>query len=131
MDIGICDSCYIRFDLIDASEQCPILGCDGETIVIDDLMMDTIEVLWRKGYETQYCCSGHITEVSFHCYIRFVSKTVFGDSPHGFTYVPGESQLYCSVSEDQWSAMNYLDRMNRLCEANTELYNWANKLKEA
>lgn len=43
----------------------------GEVIILDELIADSIVELNRKGYETEYSCSGHMGEEIFYPYIIF------------------------------------------------------------
>lgn len=39
--------------------RCPILGCDGRVVDVDDDLVIPIKILNDKGYETWYSCEGH------------------------------------------------------------------------
>ena len=43
--------------------ECPAPDCDGMVFEIDEDMILPIEILNRKGYETRWCCSGHVFDM--------------------------------------------------------------------
>lgn len=58
-----CDSVFnLSEDYVRDHEDCPKAGCWGELIQVDELMLPMVRILNRKGYETQYCCSGHVND---------------------------------------------------------------------
>lgn len=72
----MCTNCYEVTEL-DIERQkakydygkCNNCKC-GNNVHIDDKMIDLIVDLNKKGYETQFCCEGHIdNSVSLHTYI--------------------------------------------------------------
>lgn len=70
-----CKDCDGVFKLSDEylknNGECPKVGCGGELVEIDELMLPIIRILNRKGYETQYCCSGHVNNSLNMAYICF------------------------------------------------------------
>lgn len=70
-----CKDCDGVFKLSDEylknNGECPKVGCWGELVEVDELMLPIIRILNRKGYETQYCCSGHVNDSSNMAYICF------------------------------------------------------------
>lgn len=57
----MCEECLTVFESnkMRGISSCPIHGCYGELFEIDELMIDIITNLRKKGYDTKYCCSGH------------------------------------------------------------------------
>ncbi len=53
---------------------CPHIGCGGEVVWIDELLVPTIVKLNQKGYKTKYSCSGHSYQNNPNCYIMFANK---------------------------------------------------------
>lgn len=45
-----------------------------DMVVIDDLMIEPIILLNKKGYRTEWCCSGHLHENCSAGYIRFTDS---------------------------------------------------------
>lgn len=54
---------------------CSQPGCEEELIQIDEMILETILLLWRKGYDTSACCSGHCQGNAYNVpYIIFSDK---------------------------------------------------------
>ena len=53
----MCEECLTVFDSdkMRGISSCPIHGCYGELFEIDELMIDIITNLRKKGYDTRYC----------------------------------------------------------------------------
>ena len=67
-----CDGVFkLSEEYLKNNGECPKVGCWGELVEIDELMLPIIRILNRKGYETQYCCSGHVNDSSGMAYICF------------------------------------------------------------
>ena len=67
-----CDGVFkLSEEYLKNNGECPKVGCWGELVEIDELMLPVIRILNRKGYETQYCCSGHVNDSSGIAYICF------------------------------------------------------------
>ena len=68
----ICKTCYTKFneyfvknnsdiDVISGHNgRCPISGCLGRVVFIDDLLVDVIIKFWKLRIKTFSCCSGHL-----------------------------------------------------------------------
>ena len=54
-------------------EHCPKASCDGRIVEIDELILPAIIEFNRKGYITEFCCSGHMH--SPYPYVRFDTET--------------------------------------------------------
>jgi hypothetical protein len=55
----MCGNIYDPKLLPQFTESCPVHGCDGQVIEVDENLIPTIRTLNNKGYLTTYCCSGH------------------------------------------------------------------------
>ena len=53
-------------------------------VEIDDDIVDIITSLNKKGYATEFCCSGHAKNELIHIYISFSGETEFKKPPIGF-----------------------------------------------
>ena len=88
----LCLNCFevysneYRYDRRDYN-FCPKLGCDGEVVEIDELMIPVIKTLNEKGYCTEYCCSGHYGDGYTNTYIKFSEWVELPEElPDGFVY---------------------------------------------
>ena len=77
-----CDSIYDTTlsalnekDIIKGFDRCPKPGCSGDLVHIDELMLPIIRTLNKKGYSTEFCCSGHVNEESSYPYVAFEALT--------------------------------------------------------
>ena len=83
----VCMSCYEVYDDFYARqfEFCPKAECfGGEVVPIDELMIPAIIELNKKGYYTEFCCSGHVYDVSAGGYIKFAEGIDLGNHPIGW-----------------------------------------------
>lgn len=61
----VCPCCYSIYRDRLVINRCPKLDCvTGELIEIDEMMAPIITTLWKKGYDTKACCSGHVTSLA-------------------------------------------------------------------
>ena len=74
----LCLSCFeiyekdsLRIDEFSEYIFCPKTNCIGEIVEVDELMIPVIIELNKKGYFTQYCCSGHFYGQHPNGYIMF------------------------------------------------------------
>ena len=76
----VCLECWQVFDYrivpnLGEGGYCPVKGCLGEIIDLDENFIAVIKTLNEKGYETFGCCSGHIWDYgvpgSARSYIAF------------------------------------------------------------
>jgi len=102
---------------------CPILHCGGEVVDLDDNILDSIRLLNKKGYATEYSCAGHIWggdpyivfsydihEETFLSFPKDFISEVFGGSLKIFKNICAESDI---------------DRLRLLNEASLDLLDWA------
>ena len=103
---------------------CPVAGCDGQLIELDEEMIEPIWILNNKGYLTKYCCSGHMhqqPEIKYiYGYIMFYEDTIELmkeqkiDCPEGW-YYDGNCIRYKITREE--SLMDTKIKMNRKIES--------------
>lgn len=67
--------------------------CNHDFVEIDDMLIETILILNRKGYKTKACCQGHIYEGCNLGYISFKLPIFIKYKNPEFTYV--ESSYSC------------------------------------
>lgn len=54
-------------------EYCPKASCYGQVVEIDELILPVIIEFNKKGYTTEFCCSGHMH--SPYPYVKFDTET--------------------------------------------------------
>ena len=105
-----------------------------DMIVLDDLMITPILLLNKKGYETEWCCSGHVYE---HCntgYIRFIDDVfMYKDviKPNGridlndnkYIYIDGTKTI--RSKDDRKDKMTLLELNKSILDFNAEILKWA------
>ena len=93
--------------------------CEGKVVVVDDLIVDAIIVLNKKGWTTEYCCSGHLNDKILTTYIKFIHHPF--STPHGF-YKDGDCIRHEMISIK--GAEGFKDLLN----VNLKIYKWAVRL---
>ena len=84
----MCDSCHQIFNnpfglvfntqnILQGIDRCPMPGCYGQLFEVDELMAPIIKKFLDLGFETKYCCSGHVHEPFSSPYISF-NSSIFG-----------------------------------------------------
>ena len=128
----VCMSCYEVYDDFYSKhfEFCPKADCvGGEVVEVDELMIPAIIELNKRGYYTEFCCSGHIYDVSAGGYIKFAEGIEIETPPNGWEI---ESALmdnttiirYTFESEDK------LDKYIEIMDSMQSLMCWALLLGE-
>lgn len=97
---------------------CPYTKCQGEVVWIDELMVPIIIALNKKGYKTEYSCSGHSYQENPNCYIMFSKKPP--TIPKGFTY---EGKLIRKMFREHGTSL-----FKAINQTAVELLEWANGL---
>jgi hypothetical protein len=93
----VCLECWQVFDYrivpgLGEGGCCPVKGCFGEIIDLDENFIPVIRLLNEKGYETRFCCSGHVWDdvpETIHAYIAFqdyVKKEELEPLPKGWKF---------------------------------------------
>lgn len=71
----ICDSCLCTYDNeVIIGGSCPQRNCDGRLIDIDEHMIPICVNLWKKGYDTKFCCEGHFDKNEFPYLIIAINR---------------------------------------------------------
>jgi len=117
--------------------MCKVKDCYGDVVEIDELFVPVITELNRKGYITQYCCSGHVTgNGGLHSYIYFEDYTPLPSLPKGYKH---DQDMYPHIKfeEGKVSILRYFDEKLSLTELSKQLYKnaisvleWAEELEE-
>jgi hypothetical protein len=100
---------------------CP--DCGSDVMRMDEIIAPAIIELNRKGYVTEYCCSGHMNDDYIHTYIKFKDKPV--GCPKSF-YIDG----LCIRAKNPHSAYCGIKRFNKIIKLNRDLYEWALSLPD-
>lgn len=119
------------------NNMCKIKDCHGDVVEIDELFIPVIAELNRKGYKTNFCCSGHISEYS-SSYIYFKDEVVLPSLPKGYLY---DQDMYPHVDWNRWQVKNTIrkqfDEKKSLNELSKDIYynaievlKWAEELPD-
>ena len=125
-DILMCPCCYkvYRKELVDLSwNRCPDIecdSCDAEMFEIDELMIEPIRILNKKGYTTRFCCSGHVYESFKSSYISFHHLIDLNSAPVGWVLEKGE---FDAIRLNNSTLFNNVDYNNPI--------NWCKSLPES
>lgn len=124
-----CTSCHqiykSNFPLKDKEYTfCPKNECYGEVVEIDDLIFPIILELNKKGYRTEYCCSGHYYEKRTNTYILFCDGIKLPKIPYGY-------ELEQDVKDSRICIRKYYDdcTVEDIYKGMIELLEWAKDLK--
>lgn len=104
-----------------------------DMIILDDLMITPILLLNKKGYKTEWCCSGHVYE---HCntgYIRFIDDIfMYKDviKPNGridlndnkYIYIDGTKTI--RSKDDRKDKMTLVELNKSILDFNAEILKW-------
>ena len=128
----LCLNCFevysneYRYDRRDYN-FCPKLGCDGEIVEIDELMIPVIKTLNEKGYCTEYCCSGHYGEGYTNTYIKFSEWVELPEElPDGFVYEERGNVIRKNYVDNLHPNEKYIEILN----ATKDLIEWADNLPD-
>ena len=128
----LCLNCFevysneYRYDRRDYN-FCPKLGCDGEVVEIDELMIPVIKTLNEKGYCTQYCCSGHYGDGYTNTYIKFSEWVELPEElPDGFVYEERGNVIRKNYVDNLHPNQKYIEILN----TTKDLIEWADNLPD-
>ena len=126
----LCLNCFevysneYRYDRRDYN-FCPKLGCDGEVVEIDELMIPVIKTLNEKGYCTEYCCSGHYGDGYTNTYIKFSEWVELPEElPDGFVYEERGNVIRKNYVDNLKKKKKYIEILN----TTKDLIKWADNL---
>ena len=126
----LCLNCFevysneYRYDRRDYN-FCPKLGCDGEVVEIDELMIPVIKTLNEKGYCTEYCCSGHYGDGYTNTYIKFSEWVELPEElPDGFVYEERGNVIRKNYVDNLHPNEKYIEILN----TTKDLIEWADNL---
>lgn len=129
------DSYYIK-DNENGFNRCPKYNCYGEVFDIDELMIPTIIELNKKGYITEYCCSGHSIEKRILTYIVISDIINFKKLPENFDVEydsyngRNRTTIRYNYNLTKNSDLTPQENLNKICKINNDLLDWAISLEE-
>lgn len=108
-------------------DKCPDVLCKGAMFEVDELMTIPILTLNKKGYTTNFCCSGHIDNDDYGGYIMF---------KHGMS--PKTTPRYWKRDKDGPNTIRYsfpkkltlAEKYSYILKAISSLDRWCNGLTE-
>ena len=110
----------------------------GNLVEIDENLLESIILLNKKGYTTDYCCSGHIFDAC-SAYISFFSQIILPSLPNGFDYdwnihpvINKEKQLengHYAIRKSLVENNNIL-KQKEILQAGLDVLDWAMNLPE-
>lgn len=118
--------------------------CDHEFVEIDDLMVESMIILNRKGYKTKFCCQGHAYE-GINCGYVYFELPIFIDPKYSKpvnAYIDPVNPCiiraepdYPNLSDEElkYRANNPMDKlilMKSINDFNLSLLMWADNLPE-
>jgi hypothetical protein len=119
------------------SEWCPLRNCEGEVIDADETIVPALIELNKKGYYTQFSCSGHATRDYVDCYIAFAEGINLPDAPEGFELQKLQDEnmaihnvIRKDIWDEEWLATPSEDRLKIIADMNISILKWAKLLKE-
>jgi hypothetical protein len=118
-------------------------------ILIDDLIAPSIQILNRKGYITEWCCSGHSLKECFiidgefgkylkanaepSSYISFKAGISLPTLPHGFVEDPVSISNRISnlvIRKWRYDGNDFYEISRNILETMEQLYKWALNLPD-
>ena len=111
--------------IYDEWRMCPKENCYGKIIEVDELILPTIMELNKKGYETDYCCSGHICEKDTNTYIKFKKDNAPKSIINNFV-MEGKNPLIIRKKYD--NNMPLTNKFKDIMQTNCDLYEWSKQL---
>ena len=139
---GMCSECYEMLDKnkhknpYQNNNVCEHCGEISHVIEIDELILPTISELNKKGYYTEFCCSGHAldslidNESINNLYIMFNNNSF----PPTVPYMSGldvEKTSFSTIYRYIFTKEDdYYTTMEQVLRVNKAFYKWAKNLPE-
>ncbi len=112
-----------------------------EYFEVDEFIALPVAELNKKGYQTEFCCSGHVfkelgdyvengilefcEQPNNYCYISFVTKLSFPALPEGFSYDPSiTSENKTLIEKEYISKEGTIERVLEIAKTMADLYSW-------
>lgn len=115
----LCLNCYKVYNQKTIkNNMCKVKECYGDVVEVDELFVPVIAELNRKGYKTQYCCSGHYADEYSSSYIFFIEDYVFPNLPECYMY---DQDLY------PWAYLNTNGQKSKRNTIRCDFYENKNK----
>lgn len=105
-----------------------------DMIVLDDLMITPILLLNKKGYKTEWCCSGHVYEHGNTGYIRFIDDIFIYEQvikpndkldlyDNKYLYIDGNRTI--RAKDDRKDKMTLKELNKSILDFNAEILKWS------
>jgi hypothetical protein len=133
----ICTACYsVLVDDYD-DEFCPLRECQGHIASIDENIAPAIIELNKKGYATEFSCSGHFNRAYLDNYISFATGVHFDSAPEGFSLEKLQDHngdihhvIRLNLSDEEWEKVSTEDRILAITRNNLAVLRWAKSLPQ-
>jgi hypothetical protein len=115
---------------------CPLRECEGEVISADENIVPALIELNKKGYYTNFSCSGHPTRAYLDCYVSFDEGINLESSPEGFELQKLQDEnmaihnvIRKDIWDEEWAVISTEDRLKIVADINISILKWAKSLK--
>lgn len=99
-------------------------------VEIDELIAPIISILNKKGYKTEYCCSGHFDRS--RTYIVFAEhyvNIIVSNIPDGFELIEGLEEDHLCLGNKLYEYEEFTkERLLSITDNIIKLWNWAEEL---
>jgi hypothetical protein len=118
-------------------EFCPLRECQGHVANIDENIAPAIIELNRKGYATEFSCSGHFNRSYLDNYISFSVGVQLDNAPEGFELEKRQDEdgkihhvVRLNISDEEWEKVSTEDRILAITRNNLAVLRWARGLPQ-
>jgi len=123
------------FEILDVNGEYPVVN---KYFYVDELIALPVQILNRKGYTTEGCCSGHLhfsTDIydkpkDLLTYISFQNGITLPSLPPGFTWLRSRCIEYRYNIPYKYNAQAFYGLLRENLDAMEKLYNWALSLPD-